>query len=676
MPTLNAYSTATVQIVTPGDFVNVVASNPGDEMRVSWVSPGSISGQRTVKNTTTAGMDLGPFVDDTVVTLYAVSGAPSYSGGAFVNLQSAVSGAGILLNSWSPDTSIQTAALVLREIREAHAAVKADWTPTHFCDPSATVDGSGTYYSPYQVSQLAAIFTGQKKSVTLGMKRGGVYRGVVSFGQNGVSGVTGDAQNGEYFSIVPYGDHPRLPMFIASQNRRDWVGLSNGVYAIVLNGFANQNAAERDVFQNYTRLLRVTSLAALQASAGGTQFNQYSGGTLTIYIKPYNGETPNLGQIEVGDGDVAFRVVVNASGAQSGNVQIHGLHIEGSRNSALSVVCNSAASGIVVNQCVTGNAGVDYNASIGMDAIIVNGNTDANRLSRLAVTNNYAFNARNNAVELSYVDGAAVEGNKSRNIGGAGLECWNSVSNTKYRFNSVIGDPDNSYRQTLGVVAGCGFWSAGQTDGDAVDAGGTKNVNLECAFNYFQDTARSWKLVSGTGHKIHHNTHYIKNSRNATGLSNYEGGFTTGANTLTLNHSNNLYLSNNTNDGYQFMNLAAASHISGGNNNYYMSPYLTCSLRVAGSTKFALEDWVTAMGGSIDTAAKVGPGLTGTPATWAVQYNQVMLDHAGRPVANSALRGKGMTGLLTVENGVNVPYVRDCEGKPMSLTAPTVGCYA
>lgn len=581
-----------------------------------------------------------------------------------------------LVDLWMPDASLQQGSIVLREIQAAHEAVNADWTPTHFCDPSAMVDGTGTYASPYQVSQLAAIFTGRKKSVTLGMKRGGVYRGVVSLGQNGVSGVGGDGLDGEYFQIVPYGDHPRLPMFIASQNRTDWISQGDGTWVMVLSGFANQNAAERDVVQNYTRLLRVSSLAILKASNGGTQFNTYAAGKLTITIKPYDKEDPNLGQVEILDNDVAFRVVAHADGTRSGGIQLHGLHIEGSRNSALLVACNAAASGVVVNQCVTGNTGVDYNANLGMDGIIVNGNADAARLLRLAVTNNYAFNVRNNVVELSFIDWAVVEGNNGRNIGGAGLECWDAVSNTKYRFNKVYGDPDNSYRLTLGTVAGCGFWSAGQTDADAVDAGGTKNVNLECAFNYFQDTARAWKLVSGTGHKIHHNTHYVKNSRGATGLSNFEGGVTQGANTLTINHSNNLYLCNNASDGYQFMNLAAAAHISAGNNNYYMSPLGSCSFRVAGSTKFALEDWVTAMGGSIDTAAKVGPGLTGTPATWSVPYNSVMLDHMGRPAANSALRGKGMSGLTSTENGVAMPYTRDLEGKVMSTAAPTVGCYA
>lgn len=590
--------------------------------------------------------------------------------------QSLTSGGINLLNIWTPDAAIQSASDVMREIKDAHASVKADWVPTHFCDPSATVDGSGTYSSPYQVSQLAAIFTGRKKSVTLGMKRGGVYRGTVSLGQNGVSGVGGDALDGEYFQIVPYGDHPRLPMFIASQNRKDWVDIGNGVYAITLSGFANQGVAERDVFQNYMRLLRVTSLTALQASSGGTQFNSYSGGVLTIYIKPYAGENPNLGQIEVGSNDVGFRLVIHADSTRTGGVQVHGLHIEGSRNSALLVVSNAAASGVVVNQCVTGNTGVDNNNGLGMDGIIVNGFTDAARMQRLAVTNNYAFNVRNNAVEVSYADGAVVESNKSRNVGGASIiECWNSVSNIKVRFNSGIGDPDNSYRQTLGAFANCGFWSAGQTDGDVVDAGGTKNVNNEFTFNYVQDSARCWKMVSGTGHKIHHNTHYIKSPNGKPGASNFEGGVTQGSNTLTINHTNNLYLSNNTSEGYQFMNLTAAAHVAG-NNNYYMSPLGSCSLRVAGSTKFALEDWVTAMGGAVDTASKVGPGLTSVPATWSVAYNSVMVDHSGRPVSNSALRGKGLSGLVSVENGVSLPYIRDNEGKPMSTSLPTVGCFA
>jgi lysophospholipase L1-like esterase len=95
MPTLNALSKATQTITAPGDFVRVFASNPGDAMRVTWSGPGGNNGQIEVRNTTTSGQDVGPFIDGTEVTFLALSGSPSYDG-AYVNqLPSLVSGAGI-----------------------------------------------------------------------------------------------------------------------------------------------------------------------------------------------------------------------------------------------------------------------------------------------------------------------------------------------------------------------------------------------------------------------------------------------------------------------------------------------------------------------------------------------------------------------------------------------------
>ncbi len=79
MPTLNAPLTATYTTSTPGEFVVVVATGANDAMLVSWVGPGGISGQRTVRNTTTNGEDIGPFTDQTAVTFTALSGSPGYT---------------------------------------------------------------------------------------------------------------------------------------------------------------------------------------------------------------------------------------------------------------------------------------------------------------------------------------------------------------------------------------------------------------------------------------------------------------------------------------------------------------------------------------------------------------------------------------------------------------------
>lgn len=75
MPTLNAAQTATVSLTVPNAYLTVDCSS-GAVVDVSWVSAGSISGKRTVQN---ISEDVGPFADQTVVTLYCRSGTASYS---------------------------------------------------------------------------------------------------------------------------------------------------------------------------------------------------------------------------------------------------------------------------------------------------------------------------------------------------------------------------------------------------------------------------------------------------------------------------------------------------------------------------------------------------------------------------------------------------------------------
>lgn len=95
MPTLSAPNVSTYRTTTPNEIVNVICTGQNDSMVVSWVGPGGISGQRTVRNTSAAGEEVGPFPNDTTVTFAAGSGTPSFTAPAYGEpLQALVSGAG------------------------------------------------------------------------------------------------------------------------------------------------------------------------------------------------------------------------------------------------------------------------------------------------------------------------------------------------------------------------------------------------------------------------------------------------------------------------------------------------------------------------------------------------------------------------------------------------------
>ena len=100
MPTLSAPNVSTYRTTTPNEFVNVICTGQNDSMVVSWVGPGGISGQRTVRNTSAAGEEVGPFPNDTTVTFASGSGTPSFTAPAYGEpLQALVSGAGNALLS-------------------------------------------------------------------------------------------------------------------------------------------------------------------------------------------------------------------------------------------------------------------------------------------------------------------------------------------------------------------------------------------------------------------------------------------------------------------------------------------------------------------------------------------------------------------------------------------------
>ncbi|CAB4158452.1 hypothetical protein UFOVP708_4 [uncultured Caudovirales phage] len=648
-------------------------------------SPGSMTKRASPQFL--VGVDDGEYVLTPMDSAEGASDAPATALLRQSQSSGAVLGAGGItcVDSWVSDTALQQAVQVTKDIASVSANLRSEWGPTRFLDLSATTPGTGTIRQPWTPAQInAGALLGRQRSVTLGVRRGSSFRGLLNFGVQGSSGIGGDALDGGALIICPYGDHPRLPTIYGSVVRTDWVSVGNGVWVITMDGFANLAAAERDVFQNNARLLRVTSQAALAAASGGVQLSEFSAGRLTISIKPFDGENPNLGQIEVQAIEVAFRVVIHNDGARTGNVQIHGIHSSGARNTCMQVQINAAARGLLVNNCIYTNSGTDTrDLSIAHDGLSIYGLTSAARITDVTVSNGYAGNVINNAIEFAHVDGALTEGNLARNTGGACIvEFWDNCRNTTTRFNQGFGDPLHPRRRILGQVASAGFWLVHQTDGGVADTGIAHNNNHDVHHNYIEGSMRCWQFRGGTGIRVHHNTYRVRWA-NPTGFSNVEGGLTTGGQAVTINHSNNAYVLDvggtaESNDGIQFLRLAAAAGYSG-NNNVYMGPAGACSWWVNGNSRLFLSDFVTDVGGSQDTASRTNP-VNSTSAgggAFSVPFSTVMLDDDGRPLGhNSNLRNRGVSGLTTTVNGNAVPYLQDLEGKPMSAAFPSIGCYA
>jgi hypothetical protein len=103
MPTLASPQTVTVTANAPNQVYRVKCLGASDVMQVSWVGGGGVSGQQIIRATTTAGQDVGPFQDETTITLTALAGSPSYeySGPAMLADGGALAGDDGLPVSWA-----------------------------------------------------------------------------------------------------------------------------------------------------------------------------------------------------------------------------------------------------------------------------------------------------------------------------------------------------------------------------------------------------------------------------------------------------------------------------------------------------------------------------------------------------------------------------------------------
>ena len=126
MTVLASPQTAVVNITVPGAYITVSCA-AGDVMQVDWVSPGSVTGTRVVR---LPSIDVGPFVDDTVVTLRALSGSPQYTdvpGGGLNAAQTAVAQA--MVSKVGIPTGIYLGAAFPKRLRRGSYGRKvASWS--------------------------------------------------------------------------------------------------------------------------------------------------------------------------------------------------------------------------------------------------------------------------------------------------------------------------------------------------------------------------------------------------------------------------------------------------------------------------------------------------------------------------------------------------------------------
>ena len=579
-------------------------------------------------------------------------------------------------------------------------ALDIEFSPTHFFDPDAAASANtGTFANPFvTVPAIQAYIDSSNggQAMRLGLKRGTIFRG--AFALQGISG----SDDLPVF-IGPYGDSLALPQVVGGMIKSDWVavdgqaGMYQGIPAV-----SGGTSKETELYESGIRYIRIPqqgSLALAQSAllAAGAGHAAFFGGI--HYIIPV--DKPNLGQIEYASEDAAFSITLRDA-ADCGHLYIMGLHARLSRNFAFGVYPLGSAAGrtgtnIVIEACAAGQAGVDTTNppdgnSGSMAAFSLGGSymSAANRMTQITVRSNFAYQAINNALELLAVDGALVEMNQAREINGCSIvECFAACSNVVARYNRGYGDI-NAWSRAVNSAASsnsyqkAGFWQSSLTldgaGGTAIDAGGTANANNVYAFNYVEDAPAYYAHVQGGSCKIHHNTFVRRHHTGGESFLRNDNGAPGGANACEFSNNLCVDMAYSTSQSMLYVDLYSNSVFPKGDRNIYSGPYSGSFFYDGSANGFLFTNYraqpAVAAAPLDQTSYANRQYFPGAAGTGAIYHRQAQVDTLGRPTQGSIANGNGTTSAAVFNRDSRVDYSRDIEGKPMSLSAPTIGCYA
>lgn len=509
-----------------------------------------------------------------------------------------------------------------------------------YFDPSGS-GSTGTLADPYSTeAQVQAVITaasGNMAGKLLACKRGTTYRG--GFDLTGVYGGVGSP-----FVIAPYGDAEALPIFNGAVVRSDWVAHTSDIWK--LTGVT----ANQDIWQNDLRVWKKTSLANM--TAANTSF--WDSGTNTLYLWPADNENPNLGQVEITSAaygmHISYKNVVG-----TGNISIIGTDCRYGTNSALrfdpdTASDNNAATGLIVSANKAFGGGVDKSGlSDASDAIIVVGPTTS--ATGCYIGHNEAAYCLNNAIEVSFLDGAVIEHNLGYDVGGnAILEMWASCKNNVVRYNKGL-RASTSGRIYTTFHAG-GVWLADRANitGTTYDTAGTLNGGNLIYGNLLDTSEKAgMDIYSGLGNRVFQNTLINTGNRALKFATDIHASVVA----ASCEFSQNLIHATATGSGFgsEFKNVPGTFDVTGDKNHYYFGASAP-KWRTNGTNQTLLSTYKTAV--SPAEANSLSTVLSSAP-----------LDSNYRPTAASAVvnAGAAVTG-----------WSMDMDGNAI-LGNPTIGCY-
>jgi len=543
--------------------------------------------------------------------------------------------------------------------------------PTMFFDPSASTSANlGTFANPYNTqAALQAILSGNVAGQVMGFKRGTTLRVT---GANGLYLPSVYGAAGFPLTMCPYGDAEALPIITGGAVITTWVLEDAGA-----NIWKYTLATESDAWQSNVRLWKKTfsvSAVATLTTAGTSTYN-----TGVLYIRPYAGENPNLGQVEISVCDYSMRII-HANVAASGYIHIAGIDFRKARDTNLRFIAGTTSGittcdDISIVGCRLSGAGVDKTVQNNpCDNIDIGCVTDAKRITNLYIAGNYATDALNNPYEINGTSGAILERNIGTNSGGHTVaELYASNSGAIVRYN--IGSGSNTLGRLYTSFGQCAIWFNCVDCDTGSDETSAKSINNTAIFNLLlNNQTRNFRLRAGayaSGMKFQHNTCYNDQSITNPGTTNApQGWYVSGTATNgCIDISNNLFYwklgsgQSNHSTSLAYINsvLGAGAAVPTGDYNLYMTNWAgTASSWHYGATnqasftayKSALAayglDQNSLAGSSISDGTYTGATLTAASLGFS--------ETTYKPLASAAAGSTALTGIGTkYQDGA--PYV-------------------
>lgn len=354
-----------------------------------------------------------------------------------------------------------------------------DITPTIFCDLSKTTAGTGTLSDPYQPSQLQAVMAGDKAGTILGLKRGSVKATTV--GEILFPGL-GSTDPERPVIIAPYGSGAP-PLMECGSIVTDWVDFgSGGIWSRGIGTNVHEVwQSNRRIYQLHdstvgnTTATQAADIAVLTSAGAGYAFINRD--TDTMFIIPYDGENPNLGQIYTSNNNNGIKITVRGVAGTQGNIILAGLEVRHSRLSAIQIEVQNANPTGLSNVVLVGNrglhCGVDINTSSGSEGsfITFSGLSDTVRHTDCRIDANYCEDIGNNLVESYFVNGCQMAWNVGVDCCGHGIaELYRSNSNVTVMYGKAI------FKELLNINIGAQTRGSGVWFGTLNGAGANDNT--------------------------------------------------------------------------------------------------------------------------------------------------------------------------------------------------------